>query len=185
MSKTIKLTYYGIEAEGATVKEAKLAAGREIEHIIAQIEESPVYIEVCGVSALVAFGRWGWGHRLLRWNNEPIPTGSVPLGSGYRTKREAEVRALAHVIDTAWNFPPDDSTWLDSVLAGKPGVYLSAAEARTLRGELLYRWDWQRRVRAAREQGYDDEDARHIASGLTHLVKRHPAATTTTTTEEE
>lgn len=177
MSKTIKLTYYGIEAEGATVKEAKLAAGREIEHIITQTEEPPVYIEVCGVSALVAFGRWGWGYTLLSYAaGQPIKikTGPHFASGNCRTKREAELRALQHVIDVAWSFPPDDGAWLDLVLAGKPGVYLSAAEARTLRGEMLDRWGWQRRCRAAREQGYDDEDARFIASGLTHLVKRHP-----------
>jgi hypothetical protein len=78
---------------------------------------------------------------------------------------------LRHVLDIAWRFERDDTAWLDETLAGKVGTYLTRDETKGLRADLLERWAWRRRYRAARDAGNSDEDARYIASGLHHLVK--------------
>jgi hypothetical protein len=44
VSKTIKLTYYGVEGEGPTVTAAKQDAGRTLEHLVKQTEDSPTII---------------------------------------------------------------------------------------------------------------------------------------------
>jgi hypothetical protein len=148
MSKTIKLTYYGIEGEGPTVAAAKQAAGRQLEHLVKQTEESPTIVRVGAVTALVALSRWGWGHRIIAGIGEQPETGHVHVSGGRATKAEAELDALKHVLDCAWNWPDDDGVWFDSVIAGRPGAYLSASELRRMRGEFLTQCKWQRARRA-------------------------------------
>lgn len=174
MSKVIRLTYYGMDGEGPTVKEAKADAGRKLEHLVKQTEEAPVIVQVAGVAALVAFTKYGWGHRLiLTTGDSRLTTGSAWVSGGRDTKHQAELSALKHCLDIAWNFPDDDETWFNDATNGiaKCGVSLTGSEARTMRGEFLAERLWQRQYRVARAQGYDDEDARYIASGLTHMTK--------------
>jgi hypothetical protein len=175
VSKTIRLTYYGVEAEGPTVTAAKQAAGRELEHIVEQTGESPTIIRVGAVTALVCFTRWGWGHRIIAGITAEPETGHIHASGGHRTRYEAELSALKHALDCAWNWPDDDVAWFNAVLAGQPGIYLTPREQVRMRGEFLTERKWQRNYKAAREAGYDDQDARHLISGLAHLVKNHPA----------
>jgi hypothetical protein len=177
VSKIIKLTYYGIEGEGPTVTAAKQDAGRQLEHIVKQTEDSPTIIRIGAVVALVAFQRWGWGHTIIEGIAEP-QTGHVYPSGGYATRGEAELGALKHVLDCAWKWPEDDAAWFDAVIAGKPGVYFSPREVSRIRGEFLAQCKWQRDYKAARAQGYDDQDARYLIGGLTHLIKHHPTTAT-------
>jgi hypothetical protein len=182
MSKTIRLTYYGIEAEGPTVTAAKQAAGSKLEHLVAQTNESPTIVRVGAVVALVCFTRWGWGHRIFEGITEQPERGHLHPSGGFATRGEAEVYALRHVLDCAWQWPEDDAAWFDAVIAdergstmAQTGVHLTPRELETMRGEFLTERKWQRDYKAAREQGYDDEDARYLIGGLTHLIKKHPA----------
>lgn len=180
MSKTIRLTYYGVEGEGPTVTAAKHAAGRKLEHLVSQTDEAPTYIEIAGVSALVFFQKSGWGHCLLEYRETRPKIGRVhqSSGGGERDRHEAEIGALRHVLDIAWNWPEDDDAWFTATMGAGTGVYPSPRELQTIRGEFLAQCKWQRDYRRYRGQGYDDEDARYLISGLTHLVKKHPAPAT-------
>jgi hypothetical protein len=171
MSKSIRITYYGMDGEGPTVKAAKEDAGRKLARLVAETEEAPVIIAADGVAAIVAYSKWGWGHRLITAQESGLQTGQQFVSGNYETRHEAELAALRHVLDIAWRFPRDDTAWLDETLVGKVGTYLTRDENKSLRADLLERWAWQRRYRAAREAGNSDEDARYIASGLHHLVK--------------
>lgn len=175
MSKTIRLTYYGVEADGPTVTAAKLAAGKQIEHLVEQTGESPTIVRIGAVTALVAFTRWGWGHTIIAGIAEQPATGPIHPSGGYQTRGEAALGALKHVLDCAWNWPEDDAAWFDAVIVGKTGVYLTPRELNTMRGEFLAERKWQRDYRRYRDEGYDDQDARHLIGGLGHLVKNHPA----------
>jgi hypothetical protein len=174
MSKTIRITYYGMDGEGPTVKAAKEDAGHKLAHLVAQTEEAPVIVAVEGVAALVAYTQQGWGHRLITGqstdNTSGFFTGPQYVSGSYETKQEARLAALRHVLDIAWRFECDDAAWLDQMTASRTGCPLSHADARTLRTEMLERWAWQRRYRKAREAGRTDEDARNIASSLHHLA---------------
>ena len=176
MSK-IKITYYGMDGEGPTVTAAKQDAGRKLEHLVEQTGEDPTIIRIGNVTALVAFARWGWGHRIIAGITGQPETGHVAISGGHPDRTTAEVYALKHVLDCAWNWPEDDAAWFDQVMAGKPGVYLGPMTLRAVRGEFLAQCKWQRDYKAARAKGYDDEDARYLIGGLTHLIKHHPEAT--------
>jgi hypothetical protein len=170
MSKTIRITYYGIDGQGATVKAAKEDAGHKLARLVAQTEEAPVIIAADGVAAIVAFSKWGWGHRLIAAQASGFQTGQQFVSGSYETRHESELAALRHVLDIAWCFERDDAAWLDEILAGQVGTHLTRDENSRLRAEMLDRWAWQRRYRIAREAGRTDEDARYIASGLAHLA---------------
>jgi hypothetical protein len=176
MSKKIRIEYFGVEGEGPTVTAAKQDAGRRLEHLVKQTEESPTIIKVGGVAALVAFQRHGWGWRLIQTTGQALNTGRIHVSSGY-DKREAELGALKHVLDVAWNFPNDvtDEEWITESLKGC-GVYLSLGDERQIKADALRGFGWQRRYRVARAQGYDDADAFHIAGNLPHMTKAARAA---------
>jgi hypothetical protein len=150
-------------------KEAKADAARKLEHLVKQTEESPTIVKVHEVAALVAFGRWGWGWRLIKTTGEALNSGRIHVASGY-DKRQAELGALHHVLDVAWHFPENDAIWFDEAIKGC-GLYMTGVEQRDMKSERLRSWGWQRSYRVARDQGYDDEDARYIAGGLPHMTK--------------
>jgi hypothetical protein len=178
MSKTIRITYYGVDGEGPTVTAAKQDAGRRLEHLVKQTEEPPVIIMVEGEAAILGFTKYGWGHRCFMTARpaHAVLVGTQWLSGGFATKHEAELYALKHVLDNAWNFPPDDEAWFNDATNGvaKCGVSLTTSEARRIRGEFLAQCKWQRGYRRYRDEGYNDEDARYMCSGLNHLVKRAP-----------
>jgi hypothetical protein len=43
MSKSIRITYYGMDGEGPTVKAAKEDAGRKLARLVVETEEAPVH----------------------------------------------------------------------------------------------------------------------------------------------
>lgn len=169
--KTIRLTYCGVDGEGPTVAAAKQDAARKIEDMVTQLTSfAPTIIAIEGWAALVAYcgPNAGWGHRLIT-GDQPGTVRSGPQYLGSSGKRDvALMTAAKHVADCAWRHDiADDAAWLE---ANRPEG-ISAAMWRDASSDLLYRYGWQRRYKAARDDGYDDNDARHITSGLHHMVK--------------
>src|SRR5215469_18888121 len=128
MSKTIRITYFGVEGEGATVKEAKLAAGRKIEEHVKALDDQPVIVRVGEWSALVAYTANGWGYRIIDCPDHSYEPGPVFLNYGEPDKHEIRKRALRHLIDCAWAFPENDEAFIDGIFASRNGAPLNHTE---------------------------------------------------------
>jgi hypothetical protein len=168
MSKTIRITYYGMDGEGPTVREAKANAGNKLERLVRDIESGPQIYSFGDRLAIIARTRYSWGYRLVE-NNKPMGGGTY----GFENFADAQRSALSHMADLAWSYDVSD----DRAFAAEAIKCLEATDRdcdRVIDG-LVYRWQWQRRWKAARDQGFDDNEARNIAGGLTHLVDNYEA----------
>jgi hypothetical protein len=174
MSKTIRITYYGMDGEGATVREAKAAAGNKLEQLVKDVESGPQIYSFSDRLAIVARTRHSWGYRLVE-NNKPMGGGAY----GFESFADAQRSALSHMADLAWSHDIGD----DRAFAAEAIKCLEAANRERGRAidDLVYRWQWQRRWKAARDRGFDDNEARNIAGGLTHLVDNYEARTANVT----
>jgi hypothetical protein len=169
MSKSIRLTYCGIDATGRTVTEAKQAAARDLTALVRDLRNyNPAVVAYCGHAKLVYRGAESWCAMLLTSSHAP---GSIAAGgaeSGFGNRNDAIRSAAFHVADLAWSHAiVDDMDFATKALA----PYLAKADLARDARELAERWAWQRRYKAARDAGYDDNQAHHIAGGLAHLVK--------------
>lgn len=167
MAIKIRLTYYGMDGEGATVKEAKADAGRRIERALAEMSKAPVIVSVDGRVALVAYDPGsGWGHRLIAYPGEEYRLGPQYVSGAFQTQHEAILHAAQHVVDLCWEpAAEDDEARYDEITSKPFGAPMNHTERREMRRKILDGWSWQRRYRTARDAGHNDEDARSIAFG--------------------
>jgi hypothetical protein len=168
MSKTIRITYYGMDGEGPTVREAKADAGKKLERLVRDVESGPQIYCFGRRTAIIARTRYSWSYRLIE-NNKPMGGGCT----GFENFADAQRSALSHMADLAWSHDVSD----DRAFAAEAIKYLEATnhERECAIEDLVYRWQWQRRWKAARDQGFDDNEARNIAGGLMHLVDDYEA----------
>jgi hypothetical protein len=168
MSKTIRIAYYGMDGEGPTVREAKADAGNKLERLVKDVESGPQIYSFGDRLAIIVRARYSWGYRLVE-NNKPMGGGCT----GFENFAAAQRSALGHMADLAWSHDVSD----DRAFAAEAMKCLEAAHRERGRAidDLVYRWQWQRRWKAARDQGFDDNEARNIAGGLTHLVDNYEA----------
>ena len=168
MTTTIRIAYYGMEGEGPTVREAKADAGKKLERLVRDVESGPQIYSFGDRLAIVARTRYSWGYRLVE-NNRPMGGGA----HGFENFADAQRSALSHMADLAWSHDIGD----DRAFAAEAMRYLEATNRERDRAveDIVYRWQWQRRWKAARDRGFDDNEARNIAGGLTHLVENYEA----------
>jgi hypothetical protein len=168
MSKTIRITYYGMDGEGSTVREAKADAGNKLERLVRDVTSGPQLYCFGGRMAIVARTKESWSYRLVE-NGKPMGGDAY----GFENFADAQRSALGHMADLAWSHDVSH----DRAFAAEAMKCLEAANRERERAidDLVYRWQWQRRWKAVRDQGFDDNEARNIAGGLTHLVDNYEA----------
>ena len=139
MAKTIHLTYYGMDGAGATVREAKEAAGRKLTAAMDGFY-TPAEAMVHGIRVLVWRAPGGWSYRLPE-----------SFGSGfYDSQAEALGRGCNHAAQNAWTIDvPDDGGFVAAV----PNLTEPA------RRDLVSYFAWQRSYRALRGSGLSDAEA--------------------------
>ena len=145
MATKITLTYHGMDGEGPTVKEAKLDASRKIEKYLKDTEHGPHTFTTEGYVVLVYRMHNSWASRIFG----PLLSGCEC--SGQSSKEEATRRAKYHLAQTISSIDnvrtdlchPDD------------------------KNELTRYFDWQRRWKEFKAQGFNDNDCHKLASGWT------------------
>lgn len=92
--KQIKIEYYGMEGQGATVKEAKADAGRKLASLAKDVDNQAV-IRVQGHTLILVRNSWSWSYHVISPDD---PDGSMySQSSGYSTREEAEKNARRHL----------------------------------------------------------------------------------------
>jgi hypothetical protein len=176
---TIRVTHYGMDGEGRTVKEAKADAGRKVEVALREARHGVCLVASNGYAAIVAYdvSQAEWGYRLI---NSAGP-GQFSAGPQWVTcygERDAARRAaLRHMVEIAWSHAVDDQQFVDDALAGRDhGCPMTHSDRLTMRNDLLDRFAWQRRYRKAADAGWSDDAAHKIAGNCGHLVTGYEKA---------
>ena len=142
---TIKITYYGMDGEGPTVRAAKEDAGRKLETALREAKHGVHLIAFAGIAAVVAYDVWQseWGYRLI--NTEP---GKFHAGPQWVTccgdRQASRLAALRHIFDIAWSpSVEDDDAFANDALAGRDhGCPITHTERATMKRDLMERWAW-------------------------------------------
>src|SRR6185369_7999452 len=92
----ITLEYFGMPGQGATVKEAKAAAGAAIERAL-KGDYAPVFVQWRGTRSILSRDPWGWGYRFIH-TDAPVQTVSH-CTSGYQDRDECLQAMLNHIAD--------------------------------------------------------------------------------------
>lgn len=152
MSTKITLTYFGFHGEGATVKEAKLDAGRKIE-ALHEGYWTPAIVEWRGHAAIVYRTLDGWHYGFIGHPGEAIH--SISGGSsGYGDYRETLRAAQRHVADIGWQ--------LDEPLDLFPDWLTDDRDRREIRDRRV----WASKVSHLMKQGISSNDAAYIVGGM-------------------
>lgn len=162
MSTRIALTYFGMDGQGATVKDAKADAGRKIESLLDDMSRAPhLYImQADGWSALVTRSAHGWGYRIIAGPSEPLKSGPIYMDANSGESDEALRSCARHLLQAAWVHDiADDAAW---VAAHQERLPIACRRA-DLRAELVSYFGWQRDYRRLRESGLSDAEA-HAAA---------------------
>ncbi len=72
MSKTVRLTYFGMDGKGATLTEAKKDAGKKIEAVLHDVFSGPVLLEHRGHACILVRGLYGWEKHTILRPGEPL-----------------------------------------------------------------------------------------------------------------
>lgn len=166
MSKTIRIEYCGLDGSGRTVTEARQAAARKLTALVRDLRSNDPAVIQCGKIAKIVFrDADGWCTKIIADENG-IRDGSTTLG--YESREAAIKSAISGVVQDAWRIDvPDDEAFALDVCAR----YMKRDEGQQLARELAHWCGWQRRYAAAKEAGYNDNQAFHIAGGLGHMVE--------------
>ena len=164
----ISITYYGMDGEGPTIKEAKADAGRKIEKLVAAASEAPIIISIRGFASLVAYSGHSsggsWASRLIMSDGK-IHTGPAYLGSDSEDKHRVMVQALTHVATSAWTFDDDDQEFAEMAADRANGCPLNHSDRREVIAAILNNARFQRKYRECRDNGMDDRHAHASACG--------------------
>lgn len=146
MAQKVRITYYGIEGEGVTLKEARADAARNIE-VALEGSYTPKLLEFGNHQALVWREPVGWGYRLLNGADTCL------YPSVFHAKQEgAERQARYHLAQSGWE-PANDGPAL---------AYVHRDDRATLATWIA----WQRRYAHARAEGLSDVEAHRKACGF-------------------
>ena len=160
MSK-ITLDYFGSSGTGATVKEAKLDAGRKIEALHSGTW-TPVIREWRGYAVLIHRNLNGWEYCFIQHPGEPL---HIPPGCscGFHDRADAVKSAERHIADVGW-------TCADPLEAFPVWFGTDANREHTnLRREIIDGRKWQLQMRHLVNAGIPDETARRAIAGLESL----------------
>jgi len=167
MRKLIKITYCGMDGEGATVAQAKQDAARKIEAALKAADEPVEVIAVRDCAAIVSYSVYAqsWGSRLIL-DDGTVRTGPQWITTGDPTKQAARIAALRHVAMTAWRFDDDDEVFATEATDRKnSGCPLNHTDRRDVVAEILRNARFQRAYRACKEAGMSDAEAHAEACG--------------------
>ncbi len=148
MAQTIRITYYGMDGEGATVKDAKLDAGRKIEQALSGAY-NPKLLVLEGHAILLARSPQGYGYSIVTDGEKSLKPGMVWATSNFQDESEAEAYARYHLAQIAWNWN-NDADVIEYVFKDD--------QAR------IQSWiTWQRNYKQLREEGCTDAEAHEKA----------------------
>lgn len=106
MAQTIRLTYYGMDGEGATLKEAKADAARKVEAAL-EGDYAP-YLLRLGKTAFLVFrtplSGWGYAPSIQGRGEGPLHHNA----SGYASRAEAIRDARHHMAQNLIHILPDE-----------------------------------------------------------------------------
>lgn len=158
MAKEIRLTYYGVEGCGPTVREAKENAGAEIKRIIDRCDNDPLLVRLRDQAILIYPRTSGWTHSLITDDKGALRgtgNGFRPHGpTGYGSFEETRTAAIKHLAHVAWEFGLNDADFVATV------PWLTDND----RKDLLRYFAWQRRYKAAADSGHTPAECHDIAS---------------------
>ena len=152
MSTKINLTYYGMEGSGATVKEAKLDAGRKIEAALSGYHFPTIITKTVGEVTYTVFV-----FRMLnQWGYSTIKHGAEKDGRQFasandNSEEEALRHAWRHIAGNEFTFTDDGQAWLEK------------NDTDGLR-ELVYMAKWQHLMKAWQNVGKTSEEARSLTT---------------------
>lgn len=147
---TVTITYFGVEASGRNVTDAKREAGRKIEAAL-EGAYNPKIIAWRGYAALVFRSPEGWSYRLIL-DPEGIREGTI-YGGGCngQTEKETIIGASRHLADLGWRI--EDGESIPSILNGdKEGI-----------SDYVYKTKFRIRYYKARQSGMSETDAHSYA----------------------
>ena len=148
MANSVRVTYYGMEGEGRTVKEAREDAGRKVERALSG-DYTPVILRLGNIMFLVHRSpQYGWCYTPHIEDKE----GALFTTMQEASKEEAIRRAKVHMAHNAIGTLPEDE-----ILA-----YVDKKD----RSEMKRYYDWQMCCRAWMATGADSETCRNHADRL-------------------
>ena len=141
----VKITYYGIEAIGANVTEAKRAAGERIEKIV-KGDYTPLLIQGAEYNAFVYNTPNGWEYHFYRLDRHKDGVNRLfSSNGGYDSQEDCIQHACAHLAQANWDRTQDTSPLLDKY--------------PTQQREFTSWCQWQRRYTALIAQGKTPQEA--------------------------
>lgn len=176
MTTKVKLTYFGVEAEGSTVTAAKQAAGAKIEAAM-QGSYSPRVLSFEGIiGILIRTPLNGYEYTLVydeaRYPTSPYATTRMKDDfsvnaceiSGYATERECEDAMRMHMAQNAFH-PADRQSFKKcaALLRSKDAV----REFRSL-------CEWHYRIQTLRDRGMSDQEIQGVLQEMGELERLTP-----------
>jgi hypothetical protein len=141
----------------------------KLERLVDDLQAGPVVIRVGKCAKLVHRTPSGWEHTFLTGETGEVLPQLAAGSGGHQSRTEAIASAARHYADLAWTDQvADDRAFAHEALA----PYVPPRDRSHIVDQLVRGWQFTRRYRAARVEGYDDADAHQIAGGLAHLVKQ-------------
>ncbi len=105
---TVTITYYGVEATGRNVTEAKKEAGKKIEHAMSG-SYCPELLQSRGVGILFYRTPDGWHHSYVTDESGKVRTAPLSHGSG-QDRDDARATAIMSLAQSTWDgkeqYPP-------------------------------------------------------------------------------
>jgi hypothetical protein len=93
----VRVTYYGMDGEGATMKEAKADAASKLEKIVSDTDWTPRFYIDGSQRVLIYRELDGWHYSIVHTD-----TDNLCLQSACADKRDAIRRALRHLAQITW-----------------------------------------------------------------------------------
>jgi hypothetical protein len=158
----VRITYCGVDGEGRTLAEARKDAAARLTRLVADVEDGPAIVRVGGWAKLVIRTRESWAEYWLAEDGRIASTTRASV-FGHASRDEAVRSAATHCADLAWSHDvADDLSFARNALA----PYVAKRDLDRTARDQAERWAWQRRYKAARDAGFDDQACRDLASNL-------------------
>lgn len=139
MTTTVRLTYFGMDGEGRTMKDAKLDAGSKIESLVREVC-TPKTLRVGNTTAIIWRDAWGWGYGFL---NDQQGEGDCICSHHSATLEECQRACREHLAQNVLD--QDEYTTVESL-----PEWLTD---KTSRREVCTYFEWQRAARYAQSLG--------------------------------
>ena len=154
----INLEYFGMPGSGATVKEAKLDAGKRISEAL-EGSYAPFVLNHRGKLLIASRNpRFGWGYRFYDEGEMPVYFNADQCSCGFDTRDECLLAAVRHLADVTHIEGERDSPLFDAL-----GSRLAERERETFAYNMERNDTFQARYRDAIARGMKDGDAHDYA----------------------